>query len=145
MKKALILILLLLIKPVYGAMNCPENGGYEFIENGKTYCQSTTAYKNYWSAETWCDAVGGDLVGEADFVDECTGSSHHTICSYFSFTNHTYTNEGMDPFAWLSTVEYEGGSNYGMYLSDGGVISATFYGYHNRAIQDRLLIALCVE
>ncbi len=41
--------LTMLKPPSVSAMSCPSSGGYTTTQNGKTYCQSTGAYKNYWS------------------------------------------------------------------------------------------------
>ncbi len=62
MKIYLYAILIFYATTVNATMVCDASYGYTIEKDGKTYCQSKNGYKNYWSAEAWCDAIGGILV-----------------------------------------------------------------------------------
>ncbi len=131
---------------VSAAMTCPSSGGWSTTYNSKNYCMSTTAYKNYWSSETWCDAVGGKLV---DMDNDCgTWTYGSSGCTALMLTGATSTSttgaSTSTPYAFTSTVQIAGRLNYSVRLSSGYVDYGRNSDY-NRNYQLTNYIALCVE
>ncbi len=119
-KLTIMILLILMQSPLAQALTCPTDSGGTQLGD---YCMSS-GYKNYWSAETWCDAIGGKLV---DLASDCSGNT--SSCSALEYKKSYWT--------WTSTVQTKAKYNYLVDLFDGSVVNGYRY-YTNGEV-----VALC--
>ena len=82
MKKYIgILSVLLLTMPVQaGFSNCTSDKGGEIVTvSGQTFCRSAEKM-NWWSAYTWCQAMGGHLPTVTELCPTASSITHSASC-----------------------------------------------------------------